>query len=279
MQFNNSLINNIKSEDIKAEPFPHIIINNVLDKKYYDTLDREFPEDKLFTKNKKYLENYRYNIFNYNYDSISDLWKQFIDYHSSEYFCNKLVDLFHQNIIHHYPDFIKEYEKKNYTLGNSQKDFKEKKIDMCISSDIAINTPLSKQINTVRSPHLDNSKKILTGLFYMRHKKDNSKGGDLEIFKFKNKFKKKYFGNSVPYKFVDVVETIPYKENTMIIFLNSPDSIHGVTNRKPTDFSRRFIYFSLSKQNFAAYDTSSNQINLFDQFLLRVKRKLNTLLK
>ena len=279
MTFENSLIKNINLNDIHMEPFPYVIIKNPLKEEYYKELQSQFPSDDLFVKNKKYQENHRYNIFNYNYEEITKIWKQFLDYHSSEAFLNELINLFYKHLKEYYPNFIEDYENNKFKIGNSQKDFKEKKIDLCISADLAINTPLRKVVNTVRTPHLDNKKKIITGLFYMRNEEDKSLGGNLEICRFKNKFNKKYYGNSVPYKYVDVIDTVPYEQNIMIIFLNSPNSIHGVTDRSPTPFSRRFIYFSLSSQTFEAHNTTNNQISVFEEVILRFKRKLRHLIK
>jgi hypothetical protein len=276
MTFNNSLLDKIKKTDIVSYPFPHLIIKNPLSKEYYNNLDKEFPNNDLFLENKKYFENHRYNIFNHDSKKVHILWRNFLNLHSSKFFSDQLINLFADDLKKLYPKFFEEYNENKYIFGSSHKDFKEKKINLCMSADLAINTPITKIVNTVRSPHLDNPKKIITGLFYMRNSKDNSSGGDLEIFKFKNN-KIKYYGSAVPKKYVDVITSVPYEDNIMIIFINTPYSIHGVTDRSPSKYSRRFSYFSLSSQNFIAHDTSGNQINFFEQFILRGRRKLKAI--
>lgn len=276
MSFKNSLLEKIKNVDIISDPFPHIIIKNPLNSSYYEQLDKEFPKIQLFLQNKEYYENHRYNIFNEDSKNVSDLWGNFLNLHSSKSFGNNLITLFSDHLKNLYPKFLKDYNENKFIFGSSHKDFKSNKISLCMSADLAINTPLTKTINTVRSPHLDNTKKIITGLFYMRDPKDNSTGGDLEIYKFKNNNKIKYFGNAIPKKYVDVVSTVPYEDNIMIIFINTPYSIHGVTDRSPSKYARRFSYFSLAANNFKAHDTSLNQINFFEQFIFRAKRRLNT---
>ena len=275
MSFKNSLLEKIKNVDIISHPFPHIIIKNPLNSSYYEQLDKEFPKIQLFLQKKEYYENYRYNIFNEDSKNVSDLWGNFLNLHSSKSFGDNLITLFSDHLKNLYPKFLKDYNENKFIFGSSHKDFKSNKISLCMSADLAINTPLTKIINTVRSPHLDNTKKIITGLFYMRDPKDNSTGGDLEIYKFKNNNKIKYFGNAIPKKYVDVVSTVPYEDNIMIIFINTPYSIHGVTDRSPSKYARRFSYFSLAANNFRAHDTSLNQINFFEQFIFRAKRRLN----
>ena len=83
-------------------------------------------------------------------------------------------------------------------------------------------------------------------------------------------------GDAIPKKFVDVFKKVPYEENIMIIFINTPYSIHGVTDRTPSKYARKFNYFSLSSNNFTAHDTSKYQIKLFEQLILRGKRKFKT---
>ena len=276
MSFKNSLLEKIKNVDIISDPFPHIIIKNPLNSSYYEQLDKEFPKIQLFLQNKEYYENHRYNIFNEDSKNVSDLWGNFLNLHSSKSFGDNLITLFSDHLKNLYPKFLKDYNENKFIFGSSHKDFKSNKISLCMSADLAINTPLTKIINTVRSPHLDNTKKIITGLFYMRDPNDNSTGGDLEIYKFKNNNKIKYFGNAIPKKYVDVVSTVPYEDNIMISFINTPYSIHGVTDRSPSKYARRFSYFSLAANNFKAHDTSLNQINFFEQFIFRAKRRLNT---
>ena len=63
---------------------------------------------------------------------------------------------------------------------------------------------------------------------------------------------------------------------SLILFLNSGDSIHGVTQRSATDYSRRFLYFTAASHGISMHDTTKNQIHNFEKFLLRVKQKFNS---
>ena len=66
----------------------------------------------------------------------------------------------------------------------------------------------------------------------MRHPDDRSTGGDLLIYKFKKT--RQYndiHGVSVDDGDAEHVATVPYEANRLILFLNTPDSLHGVSVR------------------------------------------------
>jgi hypothetical protein len=71
-------------------------------------------------------------------------------------------------------------------------------------------------------------------------------GGDLTISRFKPQytgdrkhacFKHQYVDDD----YVEIVETVKYAKNRLVLFVNSLDSLHGVTVRQPTKQSRLFV--------------------------------------
>jgi hypothetical protein len=81
----------------------------------------------------------------------------------------------------------------------------------------------------------------------MRHPADDSVGGDLTISRFKSAHsdldaKASLFdGAYVSDEHLEVVETVQYRRNTLVLFINSIDSLHGVTVRQATPHGRRFV--------------------------------------
>ena len=276
----NSLLKHADKRQILLNPFPHIIIKNPLDKSFYQKLQNEFPEDSLFCNEKEMKENSRYDIFNaYLNEKITKTWSDFIEYHSSVIFFNQIINLFSNSFATLFPDFLHTYKNNLYQHGNFQSEYKANKINLCNSAEISINSPLKKYIPTVRSPHLDNHQKLYAGLFYMKNKFDESQGGDLKIYSFKHKNKIKYYGNAVPIKNVIEYNTVNYEENICILFLNTPYSIHGVTERTPTQYSRRFVYFSANCKDIIAHDTSNKQIGKMEELAFRINRKFKSFTK
>ena len=108
--------------------------------------------------------------------------------------------------------------------------------------DFSMNTAVSGKPSSVRESHVDSPKKIFAGLFYMRDEKDDSLGGDLNLFKFKKKIR--LHGRSSDPFYVQQFRTVKYRPNTLVFFVNSPRSLHGVSQRFPTKHARRFLYLS-----------------------------------
>ncbi len=125
---------------------------------------------------------------------------------------------------------------------------KDRGADLWIDVQFAINTPVRKT-SRVRARHVDDPKKLFFGLLYMRAPEDDSIGGDLEICRWKGapQFKNPYVsGRQVDNTHiqdhqVDLVNTVKYRANTLLISVASAFAVHGVTERQPTPHFRRYI--------------------------------------
>ncbi len=275
--YKNSLLKKFKKSDLYLEDFPYILIENALDVEFYNELSADFPKLESFTNKFDIKENTRFDIFNENYKGTSLAWKEFLEYHSSVEFFTSVISIFKNEIQNSKnQNLLDLLSKKNLKTGFVKKDFREKKIDIWHPISISINSKVLKNRPSVRTPHLDNPNKIYGGLFYMRNPKDKCKGGNLELYKFKDK--KKYNGNAVPSRFVKKIANVDYKENNLVIFLNTNDSIHGVTQRTTTEFSRRFLYFHAASNNIEMHSASNNQVNNIEKFVVRAKNKLHSLI-
>ena len=117
----------------------------------------------------------------------------------------------------------------------------------------SINTNHSPLKNSsIRGVHLDRSKNIFGALFYFNDDIDKDNGGDLELYSWKNKldfYKKFYFSDPVDVKHVNLVKNIKYDANKIVIFLNSIDSLHAVTDRKINAPIRKYLYLSSDSVN------------------------------
>ena len=275
--YKNSLLKKFRKSDLHIQDFPYILIENALDEDFYNELSINFPKHEIFTEDLNIKENSRYDIPSENYKGSSLAWKEFLEYHSSLEFYKSIISIFddeikktkNQNLL----DLVFKQDLKS---GSSKKEFKENKIDVWHDVGININTKVSDNKPSVRTPHLDNPTKIYGGLFYMKNPKDKCKGGNLELYKFKNK--RKYMGNSVPSRFIQKISQVDYKENNLVIFLNSDSSIHGVTQRTATEFSRRFLYFHATANNIKMHNTSKRQVSAFEKFLFKVKKKIDSII-
>jgi hypothetical protein len=216
---------------LKLEPYPHFIIEDALPQDIYERLEKEWPEKQLLETDPhdagvcyrlKADEMLKPN-------RVSELWKDFTEYHTSIVFFNEVKNIFSDHIKH-----------ENPTLGARGW---AKKSDM-IWTDCQ--TVMHKPINTTtRTPHIDNPREIYAGLLYMPFDNDTAKGGEFQIYNSVDKVNdvdmKK--GRQILDKNLgEVHTTVPYKANTFVMFLNvSPQAIHGVTPRTDATLYRRSV--------------------------------------
>lgn len=225
----------------RSEPYPYFVIDDALPKDQYEQLSKTFPDyDKIISNNlgsNKYEENtaYRLNASqSLNDKEISEEWKEFINYHTSSDFTDKLFEIFIN-------DIKKIYKVNKDQLPNKSNigiRFKDNKF-FSTDCQFVINTPTNGETSVIE-PHLDNPKEFYACLFYMKDINDNSQGGNLTTHKFVGK--PSFYGKSrVRHENVNLVEEIEYKANRLVVFLNSPLSIHGVTKRSKTTHYRKYM--------------------------------------
>ena len=261
-----SVLSNFKEENLNLKPYPHIIIDKVLDENIYQHLDKTYISDNDLYEilgKKRYNRNARYDIRtttvleNNKFDSI---WKIFSFYHSSEYYVNELRSKFGEKLFDSMDHFkyknIKHFRDLTIGIRNSNK-----KYDIETECQIGINTP--SDINShVKGPHIDNLNEVYAGLFYMKQSKDQGNGGNLEVYKTiedtneKNfSFKIKLISNKdlnvngetysrkreLDPKLIEKVSNIEYGPNKFVCFLNTINAIHGVSTREKNIVSRRLV--------------------------------------
>ena len=242
-----SLLQNASKADVRTEPYPHIVVDNALPDDLYEELSRSFPS--LFFMGISSRENNkRWNYSNKRAQKnylIPKLWCAFLAYHSSQDFFNDVVNMLDDGICTTYPNrFPSTSSLREMNAGARGIDAHGDK-DVLLEALISGNTPVTKA-SSVRTTHVDAGDKLFAGMFYMRPDDYTASGGDLTVSRFKPEysgdaklgcFKRQYVDES----FVETVDTIGYARNRLVLFVNSLDSLHGVTVRQPTRQVRRFV--------------------------------------
>lgn len=242
-----SLLQNFnKKTDFYHKPFPHIIIKDALPNKIYEELLKNYPSPLDLNVNNLF-NNKRYSYPSAlveNNNKIHKCWKDFINYHTSRNFYNEVIKVFGNEIIRHHGKFFSSLKKilaldvKKRFLSDNQNIN-----SICLDAQLSCNTPVWFP-NSVRKAHIDSGEKLFSGLYYLRNTNDHSKGGDLLIYKVKDEHlnDKHIFSESyVDRKKCDVIKKIPYSGNILVLFINTPISIHGVSPRSITKSNRIFI--------------------------------------
>ncbi len=149
--------------------------------------------------------------------------------------------MFRNHILELYPHFEDKYGRiETLRAGvRSEHDFHD--ADVLLDAQICVNTPVSIKPTSVRGLHVDKRDKLFAGLFYLRANNDDSQGGDLQLFRVKDRENIRFRGYYTVDEYVEPVATVPYSQNTLVLFLNSWESIHGVTIRSRTLHPRLFL--------------------------------------
>lgn len=240
-----SLLQRAKPDHVQRSPYPLLVLDDALPEPLYDELERSFPS----TATMGIIEHKSNHRWNFNNSKacknpfVATVWRDFLAYHSAQAFFDDIVSLFGELIRAVYPERFGNGELQIMKAGARNIDAKGSK-EILMDAIIAGNTPV-KAASSVRKTHVDSGDKLFSGLFYMRPDGYDAKGGDLTISRFKPEFAAdklaNFKGHYVDDQFVDVVETISYARNRLVLFINTLDSLHGVTVRQPTEHSRRFV--------------------------------------
>jgi len=236
-----SLLKNISPMDVINDPFPHVVIHDALPIDFASKLIDTFP----FSSFPSEKSNHRYDISAssvHDFDLISDQWKNFIQFHSSKYFFSEVINIF-KNYLERNDELTQLIQNHSMQVGRRNvESFKDSSVLM--DAQISINTPVQKK-SSVRKIHVDSPNKLYSGLFYLRMPDDDSFGGDLQLFSWKPEYSKKeklnFYKEGVSKEHVNVIKEISYNSNTLVLFLNSLDALHGVTERDVTRHTRTFV--------------------------------------
>jgi hypothetical protein len=193
-----------------------LVINNTIPLIHYTKLSNEYINLKdviildTNTKNKKILSsNYRCQ-FNINLSNLyqkhsilSPLWYNFIEYHLSNNFINKINNIFSSN-------------SSNNNIYNLEIDFQ-----------IGYTLPIfNNNYYMNQQPQLIDDNIIYIGWYLMRKEEDNSIGGNLEIY-----------NNNIK------ITSIPYQNNCLIILENKKGSKYTFSQKQITLHFQRYITF------------------------------------
>ena len=250
-----SILADLKPENIIYAPYPYIAIPDALEPAYYQELAAAFPNLERIAGQKPLANNkvYRLPACEVLADpAIPAIWREFFEYHCSGQFLQECIAFWHTAIEREYPAIEAWFGKPLAQLTSARRHYSSSRppehmpenmqADVMMDCQFVVNSPVTSP-STVRGPHLDKPFKLFAGLLYFRHPDDRSTGSDLTIYRFKTQ--RYYFDRRqhLADRFVEPVADIPYQPNMLILWLNTPRSLHGVTPRSVTPVPRRYINF------------------------------------
>ena len=222
------------------DPFPHMIFDNFLDENQAGKIVDEINEiSKIYSVNKVMGGRFQYQINHFNNKSFSsELYNLF---NSEKYFKklnNLLLSKTKKNDEFFYSDNFKKIVKKK----NFYQKILKKTLPFLLKESFFLHMDFSlAQEEYVREPHHDRDTRIINFLLYLNTLEENN-GGAFEIYKHK----KNNISNLSKTPNLDNLEIdkkIVPKSGKLIIFLSTPNSIHGVEKFKPLKNQKRYFIY------------------------------------
>jgi hypothetical protein len=158
---------------------------------------------------------------------ITNLWKEFFEYHTSREFFDEVMNLFGSHISR-LPIQPSKIITGRGKLGSNMN---------CYQDCQFVRHDVVPEGETTRTPHYDNLHEIYAGLLYFKNYQDTSTGGDFHVHE-QTQLPTMGGKNNAVTNAGPIVRTAPYKNNTVALFLNNLYAIHSVEPRQGKQFPR-----------------------------------------
>jgi hypothetical protein len=250
-----------QAEDVAEIPFPHLASRDALPGDVAARLIEDLPSLEWITGTADWKSNRRFDLVASEALGRPDLpasWRDVIEAHLTSSFFARFVEVFGDAVRQAHPGLEER-------LGRSLEDARvgtrflhdHRDRDVLLDAIVSINTPVTAKPTAVRRVHLDRPDKLFAGLLYLRHPDDDSTGGALELCRYRTKpggFHDAEIGD----RHVEVVKTVKYESNFLVMYPNSIAALHGVTPRNPTRFPRVFLNL-VAELPFPLFDLGPHQ--------------------
>lgn len=240
-----SVFSRLSADNLRTDPFPHLVADDVLPVDLYRELSDGFPPFSVIAWDGSPPNNKRYPLSAHlalGNDRIPAVWRDFLQLHSSPAILAEVDALLGP---HWDPAMLRclDGHVRGHEYGLYGRDRAE---PGCVLQDarLEINTPVSMTPGTPRGPHLDTQNRLFTGLFYMRDPADRSEGGDLLLYRWRAAIPPRIDVFAFPDDLVEAVATIPYRANRLVLFPQSLAALHGVSPRAVTPATRRYVFIT-----------------------------------
>jgi hypothetical protein len=252
---NLSILQNFRTSLIIREPFPHFVIENALPADLYEALERQYPSPETIFANlsrhrpeKQMLSNRRYDISAATVHARPDLelglWRDFVSYHSSQGFLDEILDKLGDFIGLRHASLLEKLRDKapggRPRAGVRRHSDDAADCEVALDCQVGMNSPVTEP-SAVKGLHLDTNIELFAGLFYVRDARDDTPGGDLQLFRWKSGTPSFYEKRNVRPEHAELAGSVPYGANRFALLLNDIDALHGVTPRAVTTHSRRLV--------------------------------------
>jgi hypothetical protein len=236
------LLQDVRPDEIILDPYVHFIRRNMVPAETYAALEAGFPTLDMILKGRPPENNQavRMTVKQVLGDRrIAPIWREFFEYHTSADYWRDVVRLFGDHFRHEFPGLEERIDRRYEDWRVVPRGFGGD-AELHLDCQFVMNTPVT-HLSSVKTAHIDLCDKIFSALFYFRDAGDTTSGGDFEIYDWRRS--PRFIKHRTLERDVEKVETVPYAPNSYACFVNSEQSVHGVSPRGITQVPRRYINF------------------------------------
>jgi hypothetical protein len=246
-----SVFAGIDRGQIAYQPYPHLVVADAIDPALYAELAASFPSfeqvvgERAVEDNQVYLRN---AIDVIDAPDVPEIWRRFFAYHVSDAFFREMLAFWSDAIAREYPDLEARFGKPldRLTVGLRRRGLAKTpenlEADVQMDVQFGVNSPVG-EASSVRGPHVDKPEKLFAALLYFRHPDDDAPGGDLELYRFRSDRYHFDARRDLRERDVERFRTVRYAPNTLVAWLNTSRSLHGVSPRARSRVPRRYVNF------------------------------------
>ena len=224
--------------DVRPEPFPHMVIEEALARDHYDALlssRPHYPGDHSISNNRQALPAWMLMSL----ELYHPLWRDFARLHCDPAVYYRVADLFAAHWPAHLPDLPRETTR----FGVVGRDTFEA-AEVLTDARLEVTSPVHGRASSHRRGHVDTPNRLFAALFYLRAPADDSRGGGLELFRYRQAQPDELDAFELPLDSIELVVTIPYQANTLVVFPHSPLAVHGAEVRQVTPHDRAYVFIT-----------------------------------
>lgn len=241
-----TVLDRVRPDDLRLEPFPHLVVTDALPQDFYDRLQATKPDFGLRAKAAHARENQRI-IFSADLllgsPLVDAVWKAFIEAHTTRAFFDRALALFGASLPAHLDAWLKDHSEPRTGLLNRDGFGTADLVTDCRAEFM---TPVRTRPSAHRRGHLDLPNRLYSGLFYMREPEDDADPpGHLELFTWADGTPGgRLDRHEIPDAELRPAGTVPYAANTFVLFPNSPFALHGAGMRGPSACVRSYVFIT-----------------------------------